>query len=132
MVCYLAGIQTESHLLNGPMAGPLFENFVIQEVLKFNYNNGKRANIYYLRTHNQLEIDLIIEKNYEIYPIEIKLAKTLNVGMAKSIERFIKLFPGIKIHPGILVSIADESIHHTKNVNCLPMSLLLEKLRLIL
>lgn len=107
-VCYLAGIQTESFLLNGPMAGPLFENFVIQEVVKFHYTNGKRTNIYYLRTHNQLEIDLIIEKNYEIYPIEIKLAKTLNVGMAKSIERFIKLFPGIKIHPGFLVSIADE------------------------
>ena len=129
MVCYLAGIQTEKHLLNGPMAGPLFENFVVQEVIKFYYNNGKKVNIYYFRTHNQLEIDLIIEKNYEIYPIEIKLAKTLNVGMAKSIERFIKLFPDFKIHPGVIVSIADESIRLTKNVTCIPIEILFEKLR---
>ena len=127
LVCYLTGIQTENHLLNGPMAGPLFENFVVQEFIKSSYNKGKRPNIYYLRTHNQLEIDLIIEKNMEIYPVEIKLSKTLNVGMAKPIERFRELFLALKIHPGKIVSLADESIPLTKNVASLSLELFLEE-----
>ena len=100
---------------------------MVQEIVKFYYNRGKRANIYYLRTHNQLEIDLIVEKNLEIVPIEIKLAKTVNIGMAKSIERFMRLFSGLKIHPGLIVSLADETIPITKNVTTLPIDSLLEK-----
>jgi len=128
LVCYLTGIQTENHLMNGPMAGQLFENFIIQEIVKFFYNQGKRANIYYVRTHNQLEIDLIIEKHLEIVPIEIKLSKTLNVGMARSIERFLKLFPNLNIHPGHIVSLADETVRITKNVTSLSIESYIEKL----
>ena len=127
LVSYLTGIQTENHLFNGPMGGPLFENFVIQEMVKFYFNQGKRANIYYLRTHNQLEIDLIVEKHLGIIPIEIKLSKTPNIGMANSIERFMKLFSGLKIQPGIIVSLADETIPLTTNVTTLSIESLLEK-----
>ncbi len=128
LVCYLTGVQTESHLLNGPIAGPLFESFVIQEVVKFYYNKGKRPNIFYLRTHNQLEIDLIIEKHLEIHPIEIKLSKTLSTGMAKPIERFIKLFSSLKINAGTIVSLSDEEIPITRNVASSTLESLLEKL----
>jgi predicted AAA+ superfamily ATPase len=132
LVCYLTGIETENHLLNGPMAGQLFENFVIQEVIKLYYNQGKRANIFYLRTHNQLEIDLIIEKQLEVYPIEIKLSKTLHAGMAKSLERFTGLFKNIKINPGTIVSLVDEKTPLTKNATALSLELLLDKFREII
>ncbi|RKY82969.1 GTP-binding protein [candidate division KSB1 bacterium] len=129
LVCYLTGIQTENHLFNGPMAGQLFENFVIQEIVKFYYNNGKRTNIYYLRTHNQLEIDLIIEKHAEIYPIEIKLSKTLNIGMANPIERFMKLFPTLKIQAGTIISLADETTPLSRHAVALSLESFLKKLR---
>jgi len=129
LVCYLMGIQNEKHLLNGPMAGQLFENFVIQEVIKLHYNNGKRTNIYYLRTHNQLEIDLIIEKYPEIYPIEIKLTKTMNTGMTKSLERFVKLFPALAIPTGTIVSLTDETIPLSPLVTALPLESFLNQLK---
>jgi len=114
------------------MAGPLFENFVIQEIVKLYYNKGKRPNIYYMRTHNQLEIDLIVERNFEIYPIEIKLSKTLNTAMAKPMERFRKLFTGLKINTGVIVSLAEEKIPITKNVTSLSVESLLEMLKNII
>lgn len=130
LVCYLTGIQTENHLFKGPMAGQLFENFVIQEIIKFYYNNGKRPNMYYLRTHNRLEIDLIIEKSLEeIFPIEIKLSQTLNTGMAKPIERFMKLFPVLKINKGGIISLADESIPLSRHIEVFPLEQFLEKMR---
>jgi uncharacterized protein len=129
LVCYLTGVQTENHLLNGPMAGPLFENFVIQEIIKFYYNRGKRPDIFYLRTHNQLEIDLIIEKNLEIYPIEVKLSKTLYTGMAKPIEQFLNLFKNVKINKGVIISLSEEKVPITKNVTSLPLGLFFEKFK---
>jgi len=39
------------------MAGPLFENFCIQETVKAFYNSGERAPLYYVRTNNNLEVD---------------------------------------------------------------------------
>ncbi|HDL17918.1 MAG TPA: ATP-binding protein [Bacteroidetes bacterium] len=129
LVCYLTGIQTENHLFKGPMAGQLFENFFIQEIVKFYYNNGRRADIYYLRTHNQLEIDLIIEKYPEIIPVEIKLSKTLNTGMANPIERFIKLFPALNIQSGIIVSLADETIPLTRHITALSLESFLKQMK---
>ncbi len=50
-------------------------------------------------------------------------------GMAKSMQRFLRLFTGIKIHPGTIVSLADETIPVTNSVSALSLELLLEKLR---
>ncbi len=41
LVCYLSGIKDADHVMNGPMAGALFENFCIQEVLKIYYAQGE-------------------------------------------------------------------------------------------
>lgn len=129
LVAYLTGIRTENLLMNGPLAGPLFENFIIQEIIKIFYNKGKQPNLYYLRTHNQLEIDLIIEKQFdEILPVEIKLAKTLSLSMAKPIERFIDWMSKTKIQQGQIISLADESFPLSSKVKAMPFKSFLEEL----
>ncbi len=117
LVCYLTGIETERQLLGGPLSGALFENYCIQETVKCFYNKGVRPNIFYLRTHNQMEIDLIIEKATKIYPVEIKLTKTPNLKMAHSIERFKKIFTKLDIQKGMIVSLSKENIQLTKDVH---------------
>ena len=126
LVSYLTGIQTESHIMNGPMAGQLFENYVIQEIVKYYYHHGKRPNIFYLRTHNQLEIDVLIEKRLELFPIEIKLAKTINMRMTKPIEQFKKLFTSFAIKPGIIISLSDDAIPLTQQVTAQPVASLFD------
>jgi predicted AAA+ superfamily ATPase len=132
LVCYLTGIQTENHLLNGPLAGPLFENFVIQEVIKQYYNTGKRPNLYYVRTHNQLEIDLLIDKNLTLFPIEIKLTKTPKIGMVKPIEQFSTIFKNFCINPGRVITLADESTSLTKNVRAMSLESFLKEINTII
>ena len=116
LVCYLTGIRDARHLLNGPMAGALFENYVVQETVKSFLNHGKRPNIFYLRTHNDVEIDLIIEKNMRILPFEIKLSKTPNINMGKPIERFKKIFSKLNIMPGRIICLTDEDISLTRDI----------------
>ena len=55
------------------MAGNSFENFVIVEIIKSYYNNGElRPPLYFYRDKEKKEIDLIIEQNGKLHPIEIK------------------------------------------------------------
>jgi predicted AAA+ superfamily ATPase len=117
LVCYLTGITNKEHLLNGPLGGPLFENFIIQETVKHFFNKGIRPNLFYLRTHNGIEIDLLIESNLRLFPIEIKLTKSPNIGMGNSIERFKKIFNSLKIDEGKIISLSTDEMKITKNIS---------------
>lgn len=116
MVCYLTGLKDSEHLLKGPMAGALFENYCIQETVKAFFNQGLRPNIFYLRTHNGLEIDLLIEKDNHLHPFEFKLAGTLNVGMTAPIERAKRLFSRLNIGEGRIISLIEEKFPLSKDV----------------
>lgn len=116
LVCYLTGIREAKHLLNGPMAGALFENYIVQETVKSFLNHGKRPNIFYLRTHNDVEVDLIIEKNMQIFPFKIKLSKSPNLNMGKPIERFKKIFSKLDIMPGRIICLSDEDVSLTRDI----------------
>lgn len=116
LVCYLVGLKNEEHLLNGPMAGALFENYCLAETVKSFQNLGIRPNIFYIRTHNGLEIDLLIERDGILYPIEFKMSKTITIGMATPIERVRRLFSKLNIAGGKIISLSDKDIPLSKDV----------------
>ncbi|MBI5124170.1 MAG: DUF4143 domain-containing protein [Candidatus Omnitrophica bacterium] len=125
LVNYLTGNKSESALTRGAQAGAIFENFVIQELLKHYFNSGLTPPIYYYRTNNGLEIDVIIEKQAGvIIPCEIKLTKTPNSNMINSIERLRSLnrSKGISILDGRVISLADKSFPLTKNSRAYSLS----------
>ena len=121
LVCYLCGIRDKKYLFNGPMAGPLFENYIIQETIKAFFNHGKRPNIYFIRTHNKVEVDLIIDKNMKIYPFEIKLTSSPSIKMAKPIEQYKNIFSKLDIEKGKIISLCNEELYLTRNVSVEPI-----------
>ena len=73
LAAYLTKWKNKDVLEAGTMAGNFFENYVIVEILKSYYNSGElRPPVYFYRDKEQKEIDLIIEQNGKLYPIEIK------------------------------------------------------------
>ena len=118
LVCFLTGIHDREHILKGPLSGALFESFCMQETIKVFSNRGKRPPLYYLRTNNNLEVDLLIEENaITLFPIEIKLSKTPRSAMASGIERFMSLFPKLDIQKGRLLTLSEENMAVTRNVS---------------
>ncbi len=110
LVCYLTGIRDQDHLLNGPMAGPLFENFCIQETVKHFHNRGLRPDIYFLRTNNGLEVDILIEESFNrLMAVEVKLTRTPTISMGSNLLRFRQVFNRFDIHRSLIVSLTDES-----------------------
>lgn len=129
LVCYLTGIKNKELVLQGPLAGQLFENFCIQEVVKYFLNKGQRPPIYYLRTNNNLEIDLIIEKNlFKVIPIEIKLTKTPTTEMVSPIKRAKEIFNKLEFQEGYLVNLSDKRIKLSSDVSSLSLDALLAEL----
>lgn len=105
LVCYLTGQRDRSALTRGPQAGADWESFVIQEVLKLFYNRGVDPRIFFLRTNNGLEVDLLIEiKPGRLIPCEIKRTLTPSAGHASTIARLRDIF-GVKavVEPGFVV-----------------------------
>jgi len=73
LLCYLRGINNAEALEKTIDSGNFFENYVVSELYKSFTNVGKRPPLYYYRdANNRKEIDVIIENNGVVYPIEIK------------------------------------------------------------
>lgn len=86
MAAYLLGIKEKEQIINHIVKGPLFENFIIAEVMKNNIYT-KKHNLYFYRDSSKNEIDLIIEQADSTNVIEIKSAKTFNTDFLKILLR---------------------------------------------
>jgi predicted AAA+ superfamily ATPase len=72
LVCYLTKWSSAETVMNGAMSGALFKNYVVGEILKSYQNTGKEAYLYYYRDKDMKEIDLVMEEDGKLWPIEIK------------------------------------------------------------
>jgi hypothetical protein len=78
VVCSLLGIRKKEELDYHFLKGSIFETFIINEVMKANYNHGERYEIYFWRDNHKKEIDLIIDFGIKKYGVEIKSSETVN------------------------------------------------------
>jgi predicted AAA+ superfamily ATPase len=72
LVCHLVRWNDAESLLHGAMSGALLENFVVAEILKSHWNMGSDPLFYYYRDRDAKEIDMVMQQNGRLYPIEIK------------------------------------------------------------
>lgn len=122
LACNLAGVRDEAHLFNGPMAGHLFENFCVQETVKFFLGRGVQPPLYYIRTSNGLEVDLLIEPAAgTLMPVEIKLTKTPMPALAKSLTAFRELFVQAAPGQGLLLSLTDQTRQLTRETTAVTL-----------
>lgn len=128
LATYLTGLRTKDAILYGPLAGPLFENYVVQETLKTFYAAGRRPDIYYYRTHKGLEIDLAIHANGKITPFEIKMTKSPGPGMAQNILKAAALSNDFDLQKAGLITLGDESYKLSKNIKIYSLSDFLEQI----
>ncbi len=78
LVCYLAKWSSPETLENGAMNGAILENYVVSEIAKTYMNCGQTPFLYYYRDKDAKEIDVILEHDGILNPVEIK--KTSNPG----------------------------------------------------
>ncbi len=121
LALYLTRWPTADTLKNGAAAGKYFETFIMGEVIKSFINGGKVSlPIYYYRDKDGKEIDVIIEKGEELYPIEIKMSASPNANMGKHFK-VLKKIKDKKIMPGIILCQYDRKVRLADDLTALPV-----------
>lgn len=76
LVCYLTKWSSSETAMSGAMNGALLENYTVSEIQKSYQNVGKEPYLYYYRDKDAKEIDLLMEGDGQLHPIEIKKTAT--------------------------------------------------------
>ena len=108
LVCYLTKWQTPEQAATGAMSGALFETFVVGEIIKSYINSGTiHPPIYFYRDKEQNEIDLIIQADGYLYPIEIKKTGKLDKSQIKAFTKLDGLTTAAR-GEGVVITITDQ------------------------
>lgn len=127
LACYLTKWLTADALKNSAVAGNIFETFVISEILKSYSNEGKdyKFNIFYYRGKDKTkasenEIDLIIEENGILYPVEIKMTANPKASMG-STNQILDKIPDKKRGMGVILCLIGKKTYLRENLVALPI-----------
>ena len=122
LCCYLTGWNTSETLETSAMSGAIFETYVVSEIIKSYWHNGKQIQIYFYRDKEKKEIDILIEENGKLYPIEIK--KSANPS-TKDIKNFSVLDSISKPKgQGAIICFSNNYLPLNKDVTIIPVSYL--------
>lgn len=90
----LLGLKTEAQVSRDPLRGSLFENLVVSDILKGNLNRDIEGELFFFRTNDGMEADLLRPTADGLQPIEIKSSTTWSRSLADGLRKYRKLFPG--------------------------------------
>ena len=119
LCCFLAGWLSPEVLERGAMAGAMLESYVVSEIIKSYVNNGKSMRMYYYADKEQREVDLLIEENCVLYPIEIKKSGSLANMNFKNFD-FLKSL-NVTIGHGCVLCFTDRVIPITNHIDAVPV-----------
>lgn len=135
LCCYLTRWLTPETLKNGAMAGAMFETFVINEILKSYSNEGLEYdfNVFYYNGKDKKrkkengeevevdgEIDLILQEDGILYPIEIKMSASPKADMASEFD-VLDGVPDKKRGMGVIICLYDKKMYLRENLIALPL-----------
>ncbi len=90
LISYLTGITTWDLYDKGPLAGALFENYIVSEIVKKECHSASHNDLYFVRTSDKKEIDLLIDHKSYRELIEIKKTATFRSAHAKTLDLFMQ------------------------------------------
>jgi predicted AAA+ superfamily ATPase len=85
LLCALLEISSEKMLDLHPMRGPVFENYVVNELIKQRYNKGLHSNLFFWRDNKGVELDIIAEAGTKLKAMEVKSGSTVQDNFFKSL-----------------------------------------------
>jgi predicted AAA+ superfamily ATPase len=120
IAAYLTKWNNPEVLRNGAMAGAFWESFVIAEIIKSYCNAGiLDLPLYFYRDKDMKEIDLLIEADGILYPIEIKKHADPSLKDAANFSVLDKT-GGIKRGQEVIICGYDKLVSLSDSIKCLP------------
>jgi len=91
LVCNLLGIRKKEEIDYHFLKGNIFETFVVNELIKYNFNYGEKFQLYFWRDNHKKELDLIMDIGVKNYGIEIKSSHTIHEKYFDGLKYWVAL-----------------------------------------
>lgn len=106
----------------GAMSGPILETWILTEILKSYWHNGRNAPFYFYRDKDKREIDLLIVQDGIIYPLEFKKSASPGKGDLRNFGALDKLdlLPG----PGAVICLVNQLLPLSPSAQAIPVSMI--------
>jgi hypothetical protein len=121
VLCHLAGLKDPEHAAAGPLAGAIVETATLSEVLKTAVHRGTNPQVYFWRTSHGAEVDIVVEQQGRLIPVEVKQTATPRPGMASGLLSFMNDYPA-KTDRGWLVHLGGVVLPLAPRVTALPFA----------
>lgn len=119
LICYLTKWSSPEVAENGAMSGALLENYTVSEIMKSYQNAGLEPYLYYYRDRDAKEIDVIIEGDGKLYPLEIKKTATPDKRLIKTFGVIDKA--PVELGTGAVLCMAESLSAFDKNNLIIPI-----------
>lgn len=116
---HLLHIKEQIDLLSHPRLGYLWEGLVIEEIIRGLNNTGVSFKYFHYRSSGGGEVDLVLEGNFGIIPVEIKYSPKVKKMKLKGIKNFIEEF---ECPFGIIINNDDAPSFYEKNLIGVPFN----------
>jgi len=122
LIHFLANIDSREKLIRSPNVGQNFESFIIEEIIKgVHCTEATNWQYYYYRTKHGAEVDLILEGNFGLLPIEVKFGVATQSRQLTSLKKFL----ADNVLPlGIVINNSTEVKALAKNIVQIPATLI--------
>jgi len=120
LACAGQVIGTPEAILSHPLFGALFETAVVGEIRRQCAALPSQPAMYHWRTAGGAEVDLVLEYDGVLYPIEIKASTRINGYDTRGILAFRKTYEGRRIARGLLLAPIEQPIQLHEYVTALP------------
>jgi predicted AAA+ superfamily ATPase len=119
LCAYLTRWTSPETLESGAMAGAMLETWVVSEIIKSFWHNGQAAPLYFYRDKEKREIDMLLDQNGTLHPIEIKKTVNPDKSMLKNFEVLEKLSKPVGY--GALLCFTPALLPLAKDVDAVPV-----------
>lgn len=116
----LLGYRSGQEIFNGPLAGAFFETAVVSELVKLFYHSGMPPAMFYWRTRDGHEVDVLIEHNGRLLPIEIKSTATPTSVHLQSLGRLQQIVGDAAAEKAVLICRVEKETPMAHNSVALP------------
>lgn len=120
LACYLQRISSPDALARHPLLGNLFESHCVNMLINLTHSFKIQPKFYHWRSNGGAEVDLILEQDNVVYPIEIKCKTTLSHYDIRGIDSFRNTYPHLKVGIGVILYVGDDVYKMKDNVVALP------------
>ena len=123
LACHLIRLSSPQAVQGHPAFGALFETHVVTEIWKQLQALPLVPTLYHYRQHSGTEVDLIIENDGLLFPVEVKASTRIGPSDARSINVFREKM-GTNAQPGLIVYAGTEILQITDACVAVPFDLL--------